>query len=117
MKLRPAYNLNDLRLHVLLFSVFIGLASSATIVSYNETDVWSFLRLLPRENVSTKCASSLDKIETYLTDHATLDEERQFFYQSYGTGDASQFTSRDQDRWIYSAFEVTFSSSQKVACC
>jgi hypothetical protein len=60
---------------------------------------------LSRENVSSKCASSLDRVETYLTDKATLNEERQFFYQSYGTGDASQFTSRDQDRWIYRAFE------------
>lgn len=105
MRFRPPTVSNDLCIYFFFFFVSIGLASSATLVSYDEANVWNYLRLLPRENVSAKCASSLDKVETYLTDKATLDEERQFFYQSYGTGDASQFTSRDQDRWIYRAFE------------
>jgi hypothetical protein len=78
---------------------------SATVVSYNENQVWNYLQRLPRENVSSNCANSLDRVETYLTDRSTLEEEREFFYASYGTGDATQFTSRDQDRWIYRAFE------------
>jgi hypothetical protein len=89
----------------LLFICLIVVVKSNTVKDYDETKVWNYLKLLSRENVSSKCASSLDKVETYLTDKATLIEERQFFYQSYGTGDASQFTSRDQDRWIYRAFE------------
>jgi hypothetical protein len=98
MRLRSPTKRNDLCIYFFIFFALIGAVNAATIVDYDEAAVWSYLRTLPRENVSTKCASSLDKVETYLTDKSTLDEERQFFYRSYGTGDASQFTSRDQDR-------------------
>lgn len=67
--------------HVILI-IIIHVTQSATVVSYDESDVWTYLRMLPRENVSTRCASSLDRVETYLTDRSTLEEERQFFYQS-----------------------------------
>ncbi|KAI6213891.1 Acyltransferase 3 domain-containing protein [Aphelenchoides besseyi] len=80
-------------------------SESATVISYPETQVWDYLKSLDQSNVSTKCASSLNRVEKYLTDQQTLSEERQWFYKSYGSGDATQFTSRDQDRWIYRAFE------------
>ncbi|KAI6198377.1 Nose resistant to fluoxetine protein 6 [Aphelenchoides fujianensis] len=83
----------------------LSLADAATVVSYSESQVWDYLRNLDRGNVSTKCASSLDRVENYLTDSRTLPEERKWFFESYGSGDATQFTSRDQDRWIYRAFE------------
>lgn len=46
-------------------------------------------------------------------------EQRKFYYESFSTGDASQFTSRDQDRWLFNAFkcikaagETSYSASQ-----
>uniref|UniRef100_A0A183CTK6 CX9C domain-containing protein n=1 Tax=Globodera pallida TaxID=36090 RepID=A0A183CTK6_GLOPA len=58
-------------------------------------------------------------VETYLQDQRTLMEQRQFFSEAFSTGDASQFISRDQDRWLYNAFmcikaagEQTYSASE-----
>ena len=82
-----------------------GRTHAATVVGYSEPTVWQYLRQVPRSNVSADCGHALDRIETYLTDQRTLADERRWFYQSFASGDASQFVSRDQDRWIYRAFE------------
>lgn len=54
-----------------------------------------------------------------MTDKSTLLEQRRFYHESFSTGDASQFTSRDQDRWLFNAFkcikaagETSYSASQ-----
>ncbi|CAD5213208.1 unnamed protein product [Bursaphelenchus okinawaensis] len=84
---------------------FVQPTETATVISYPEHQVWSYLQTVSKANITSKCASSLNKVETYLSDKSTLEAQRSFYSQSFGTGDATQFTSRDQDRWIYRAFE------------
>uniref|UniRef100_A0AC34EZC4 Acyltransferase 3 domain-containing protein n=1 Tax=Panagrolaimus sp. ES5 TaxID=591445 RepID=A0AC34EZC4_9BILA len=92
---------------------------TTSLITYPEDTVWSFINTFSKSRASDKCGSSLNKVETYLTDKSTLKEQRDFFHQSFTTGDASQFLSRDQDRWIFRAFkcikaagETSYSASQ-----
>jgi peptidoglycan/LPS O-acetylase OafA/YrhL len=100
----------DYRKHavVITFSLFPLLAAStlaATVVGYPEPRVWDFVSDAVVANISAKCSSSLALVETYLTDRSTLEEQRRFYSASFGSGDATQFISRDADRWIFRAFE------------
>jgi len=82
-----------------------GTSLAATVVGYTEKKVWGLIRNMPRGNLTAQCSTSLDRVETYLTDRSTLNEQRRFYYQSFCTGDATQFISRDQDRWLFNAFK------------
>uniref|UniRef100_A0AC34RBQ3 Acyltransferase 3 domain-containing protein n=1 Tax=Panagrolaimus sp. JU765 TaxID=591449 RepID=A0AC34RBQ3_9BILA len=101
------------------FSLSSTFARTTSLVDYPEDEVWKFVKTFPRKNASEKCGSSLDKVENYLNDKSTLEEQKEFYLNSFTTGDASQFISRDQDRWIFramecvkSAGETTYSASQ-----
>uniref|UniRef100_A0A914E2C1 Acyltransferase 3 domain-containing protein n=1 Tax=Acrobeloides nanus TaxID=290746 RepID=A0A914E2C1_9BILA len=105
-----------------IFVIFLNNILSvlpATLVTYPEDEVWSFIKETPKRNLTKKCADSLGLVESYLTDHSTLEEQRRFFSASFGTGDAIQFVSRDQDRWIFRAMkcikaagETSYSASE-----
>ncbi|KAI1727860.1 acyltransferase family domain-containing protein [Ditylenchus destructor] len=95
-----------------ILACWLGSSEAATLVGYTEKDVWNYVRTMPRENLTAKCGSSLDRVEVYLTDRSTLEEQRKFYYESYSTGDATQFISRDQDRWLFSAFKCIKSAGE-----
>ncbi|KAL3097359.1 hypothetical protein niasHS_003807 [Heterodera schachtii] len=103
----------------LIFLAFLPRTLATNLTHYPESRVWSFIRSVPRQSVDKQCAKSLDRVETYLQDQRTLEQQRQFFSEAFSTGDASQFISRDQDRWLYNAFmcikaagEQTYSASE-----
>nr|CAD2182807.1 unnamed protein product [Meloidogyne enterolobii] len=87
-----------------LLLYLINSISSTNLTHFSETQIWGFLRSVPRHKLQTKCALSLDRVERFLTDLRTLEEQRLFFSESFSIGDYQQFISRDQDRWLYSAF-------------
>uniref|UniRef100_A0A915DY07 Acyltransferase 3 domain-containing protein n=1 Tax=Ditylenchus dipsaci TaxID=166011 RepID=A0A915DY07_9BILA len=98
---------------------FITSTNSTTLVNYTEKEVWDYVKNMPRDNLTQKCGQSLDRVEVYLTDKATLEEQRKFYFESFCTGDATQFISRDQDRWLFAAFkcikaagETSYSASE-----
>lgn len=41
---------------------FINLSNSTTLVGFSEKQVWSYLKDFPRNNATSKCASSLDRV-------------------------------------------------------
>lgn len=42
---------------------FINLSTNAaTLIGYNEKQVWSYLKNVPRKNITNKCKSSLDRV-------------------------------------------------------
>uniref|UniRef100_A0A914N1Z9 Acyltransferase 3 domain-containing protein n=1 Tax=Meloidogyne incognita TaxID=6306 RepID=A0A914N1Z9_MELIC len=91
---------------LLIIYLLINSISSTNLTHFSETQIWGFLRSVPRHKLQTKCALSLDRVERFLTDLRTLEEQRLFFSESFSIGDYQQFISRDQDRWLYNAFMV-----------
>lgn len=45
----------------LIFNL-IALSRAAILVDYTEKQVWDYVRYIPRENLTQKCAASLDKV-------------------------------------------------------
>lgn len=41
---------------------FVNSSTAATLLGYNERQVWNYLKDVSQENVSTKCANSLDRV-------------------------------------------------------
>jgi hypothetical protein len=81
-------------------------AIQSYVSNYNEKEVWGYIdELQSRHEVSEECVDSLRQIIPLLTANVTLEQQREFFYESYGKGDSSQFVSRDLDRWFYKAME------------
>ncbi|KAL7073057.1 hypothetical protein ACQ4LE_008160 [Meloidogyne hapla] len=89
---------------LLLIIYLITSIYSTNLTHFSETQIWGFLRSVSRHKLQTKCSTSLDRVERFLTDLRTLEEQRLFFSESFSIGDSSQFISRDQDRWLYNAF-------------
>uniref|UniRef100_A0A9J2P0Z0 Acyltransferase 3 domain-containing protein n=2 Tax=Ascaris TaxID=6251 RepID=A0A9J2P0Z0_ASCLU len=87
------------------FVLIAKIAVIAQLRSYNETTVFRFIDDAARRNVSELCRDSLSKIEPYLSDYDTIPAQKKFFSDAFGSGDAEQFVSRDQDRWVYRAYE------------
>ncbi|KAF7635172.1 Acyl_transf_3 domain-containing protein [Meloidogyne graminicola] len=91
--------------YFLLFIYYLIISVNSTnLTHFSEKQIWSFLRSIPRHKLLPQCGLSLDKIERFLTDLRTLEEQRFFFSESFSIGDDQQFISRDQDRWLYNAF-------------
>ncbi|VDN38622.1 unnamed protein product [Gongylonema pulchrum] len=63
---------------------------------YNEKMVFSFIETAAKRNVS--------QIGPYLSNYDTIPEQKEFFAAAYTSGDAEQFVSRDQDRWVPNNF-------------
>lgn len=88
-------------LTLLFISTFVQSDSVkfSTIKSYSEAKVWQFINEV-QLGVSPRCAKSLRHVIPMLTASSTLDQQRQFFYKSFASGDAEQLISLDMDRWF-----------------
>lgn len=87
---------------LLVLSIFVVAKSSAqkqSVLSFKEQKVFDFVaKLSNNKELSEKCAKSLTKIVPLLTSNFTLTQQRQFYSDSFGSGEAHQFLSRDLDR-------------------
>lgn len=88
---------------LLILSLF---GCAEPLASYTETQVLSYIDSLKgNSQLSPKCSSSLRRIPILLESNQTLDQQRQFFYGAFASGEAQQFVSRDLDRWFYKSME------------
>lgn len=77
--------------------------------SYAEDQILNYIASLHKwsnvpsqyKSLSPECFSSLQRVSLLLISNRTSDQQRQFFRESFGRGDASQFVSRDLDRLDY----------------
>ncbi|VDK50888.1 unnamed protein product [Anisakis simplex] len=53
-------------------------------------------------------------IGPYLSNYDTIPAQKQFFSDSFSSGEAEQFVSRDQDRWVYRAYECIQAAGEAV---
>lgn len=97
-------------LFLLLSSYFIQLESQH-VSSYSEERIFDYIRKVSENpEVSTKCAKSLAKVIHVLNSNVTINQQREFFRESFASGESHQFLSRDLDRWFYKSMQC-----QKVA--
>jgi hypothetical protein len=96
---------SDPKMLILFLLLFFPLTLASTIDSFTESLVWSYLNHLPLRNFSFECSRSLRNVIPVLASTSTLTQQRQFFYKSFASGDASQLVSLDMDRWFYRAIE------------
>ncbi|VDK69671.1 unnamed protein product [Litomosoides sigmodontis] len=89
----------------LFIILFHAERSAGELNDYNEKIVFSFINSVAKRNVSQVCGDSLTKIGPYLLDYNTIPAQREFFITAYTSGDAKQFFSRDQDRWVFRAYK------------
>jgi hypothetical protein len=95
---------------LLLFTCFIRL-NSRHVTSYSEDHIFDYIRRAAENpKISPKCAKSLERVLPLLSSNFTITQQREFFRESFGSGEAHQFLSRDLDRWFYKSMEC-----QKVA--
>uniref|UniRef100_A0AAF5Q6L7 Acyltransferase n=2 Tax=Wuchereria bancrofti TaxID=6293 RepID=A0AAF5Q6L7_WUCBA len=93
-------------LSVLFIISFHAEISISELNNYNEKIVFTFINAVAkRSNVSQLCGDSLTKIGPYLFDYNTIPAQKEFFITAYTSGDAEQFFSRDQDRWVFRAYK------------
>ncbi|VDM99374.1 unnamed protein product, partial [Thelazia callipaeda] len=78
---------------------------AAQLKDYNDKIVFHFIETAAKRNVSQRCGDSLMKIGPYLLDYYTIPDQKEFFTAAYASGDAEQFVSRDQDRWVFRAYK------------
>uniref|UniRef100_A0A0R3RQ56 NRF domain-containing protein n=1 Tax=Elaeophora elaphi TaxID=1147741 RepID=A0A0R3RQ56_9BILA len=90
---------------VLFVILFYAGRSTCELNNYNEKIVFSFINTVAKRNVSQLCGDSLAKIGPYLLDYNTIPAQKEFFITAYTSGDAEQFFSRDQDRWVFRAYK------------
>ncbi|CAG9531844.1 unnamed protein product [Cercopithifilaria johnstoni] len=90
---------------VLFIILFQAERSVGELNNYNEKIVFSFINSVAKRNVSQVCGDSLTKIGPYLLDYNTIPAQKEFFITAYTSGDAEQFFSRDQDRWVFRAYK------------
>ncbi|TMS34744.1 hypothetical protein L596_002274 [Steinernema carpocapsae] len=102
-----------------LFFASSLLPADAHLQNFGSEDVLKYFDTVPRGNVSAKCADSLGKVRSYMNAYDTIEAQREFFWYSFTRGDADEFVSRDQDRWIYRAYkcvraagETSYSASE-----
>uniref|UniRef100_A0A915PPK9 Acyltransferase 3 domain-containing protein n=1 Tax=Setaria digitata TaxID=48799 RepID=A0A915PPK9_9BILA len=93
----------SLALFILIF--FLAEKSNAKLNDYSEKIVFNFIDTIAKRNVSKLCGDSLKKIGPYLLDYNTIPDQKEFFIAAYTSGDAEQFLSRDQDRWVFRAYQ------------
>ncbi|VDD89281.1 unnamed protein product [Enterobius vermicularis] len=89
------------------FFLLLALDLAATQLNlFNESTVFDFIEKSALSNaVSKRCRTGLNKIQKYLDRYDSIKEQKTFFAGSYTTGESEQFRSRDQDRWLFHAFE------------
>ena len=71
---------------LLLFTYSISFVFATNLTHFSETQIWGFLRSVPRHKLQIQCALSLDRVERFLTDLRTLEEQRFFFSEAFSTG-------------------------------
>uniref|UniRef100_A0A1I7XQ23 HTH_Tnp_Tc3_1 domain-containing protein n=1 Tax=Heterorhabditis bacteriophora TaxID=37862 RepID=A0A1I7XQ23_HETBA len=96
---------------ILMLSI---LSSLASLKEYNEGFILQFINRSQELDVSQKCRDSLSRVHSYLLDHDTLEAQRMYYFESFGTGPSKLFLSRDQDRWVYRGYECLLSAGETV---
>uniref|UniRef100_A0A0N5AHJ5 Acyl_transf_3 domain-containing protein n=1 Tax=Syphacia muris TaxID=451379 RepID=A0A0N5AHJ5_9BILA len=80
--------------------------AAAQLNFFNGSTVFDYIKKSSlSDSISERCQSGLKKIEKYLDRYDSIEDQRLFFAGAYTTGESEQFASRDQDRWLFRAFE------------
>ncbi|VBB34836.1 unnamed protein product, partial [Acanthocheilonema viteae] len=85
----------------LIFSYIFTLEASY-LRSYSSDQINAFIDSAAELNLTSVCRSSLRKIHAFLFAYDTIQDQRDFFYQSYASSEDEKFLlSRDRNHWHY----------------
>lgn len=49
-----------------ILAVYVEDSFGATLLGYNERQIWGYIEHMPRENLTTKCSSSLNRVSLFI---------------------------------------------------